>query len=60
MPASNPASVRVLERVDLTLAWRGTSSEAPVGPDDSTHLERLFFADRPLDAETLDAVIALG
>ncbi len=57
--ASNPGSVRVLERLDLELVWRGTSSEAPAGPDDTTHLERLVFADRPLSDETLDAVIAL-
>jgi len=58
--AANTASVRVLERLDLDLAWSGTSSDAPSGPDDTTHLERLIFADRPLDDETLEAVIALG
>ena len=58
--ASNPASVRVLERLDLELVWQGASSEAPAGPDDTTHLERLVFADRPLSEETLDAVVALG
>jgi len=58
--ANNPASVRVLERLDLELVWSGTSSSAPSSPDDTTHLERLVFADRQLDAEVLDAVIALG
>jgi RimJ/RimL family protein N-acetyltransferase len=58
--ASNTSSVRVLERLGLELAWRGASSEAPAGADDSTHFERLVFADRPLEEETLDAVIALG
>lgn len=58
--ANNPSSVRVLERLGLELAWRGASGAAPVAPDDTTHLERLVFADRPLDGETLDAVIALG
>lgn len=58
--ANNPSSVRVLERLGLELAWRRASGAAPVGPDDTTHLERLVFADRPLDGETLDAVIALG
>ena len=56
----NTASVRVLERLDLELVWRGASSAAPAGPGDTTHLERVIFADRPLDDETLEAVIALG
>lgn len=58
--AGNTASVRVLERLGLDLAWSGASSDAPAGPDDTTHLERLVFADRALDDETLEAVIALG
>ena len=58
--ANNPASIRVLERLDLELVWRGASGAAPSGPDDTTHLERLVFSDRPLDDETLEAVIALG
>ncbi|MDQ0892874.1 GNAT family N-acetyltransferase [Agromyces ramosus] len=58
--ANNTSSVRVLERLGLELAWSGASSAAPSGPDDTTHLERLVFADRPLDDATLDAVIALG
>lgn len=58
--AANAASVRVLERLGLELVWRGASSSEPTGPDDTTHLERLVFADRPLDDATLEAVIALG
>ncbi|MFF2372747.1 GNAT family N-acetyltransferase [Agromyces sp. NPDC058110] len=58
--ANNPASIRVLERLDLDLVWQGASSVAPASPDDTTHLERLVFADRPLDDATRDAVIALG
>jgi hypothetical protein len=58
--AANPASVRVLERLELELVWRGASSAAPTGPADTTHLDRLIFADRVLDDDTLDAVIALG
>lgn len=58
--ASNPASVRVLERLDLELVWSGISSTAPASADDTTHLERLVFADRSLADETLQAVIALG
>jgi RimJ/RimL family protein N-acetyltransferase len=58
--ANNPASIRVLERLDLELVWQGASRAAPAGPDDTTHLERLVFSDRPLDDETLEAVIALG
>ncbi|WP_448810613.1 GNAT family N-acetyltransferase [Agromyces bauzanensis] len=58
--ASNTASVRLLERLGLQPIWRGASSDAPSGPDDTTHLERLIFADRSISDETLDAVIALG
>jgi len=58
--AANTASVRVLERLDLELVWRGASGSTPTSPDDTTHLERLIFADRALDDDTLDAVIALG
>ncbi|WP_074401139.1 GNAT family N-acetyltransferase [Agromyces aureus] len=58
--ANNPVSIRVLERLGLDLAWRGSSGAEPLGGGDTTHLERLVFADRDLDAEILDAVIALG
>ncbi|KQM83042.1 GNAT family N-acetyltransferase [Agromyces sp. Leaf222] len=58
--ANNPASIRVLERLGLDLAWRGSTSAGPVGRHDTTHLERLVFTDRTLDDETLDAIIALG
>jgi ribosomal-protein-alanine N-acetyltransferase len=58
--ANNPASIRVLERSGLELAWRGASSLESSGDDDTTHLERLVFADRALDDEVLEAVIALG
>jgi [ribosomal protein S5]-alanine N-acetyltransferase len=58
--AANTSSVRVLERLELELVWRGASSAAPTGPDDTRHLDRLIFADRVLDHDTLDAVIALG
>ena len=58
--AGNTASVRVLERIGLDLAWQGASGSEPVGPDDTTHLERLVYTDRPLDDETLEAIIALG
>ena len=58
--ANNPASVRVLERLGLDLVWQGRSSDAPSAADDTTHLERLVFADRPVDDDTLRAVIALG
>ena len=58
--ANNPASIRVLERLDLELVWQGDSSAGPTGPDDTTHLERLVFADRPLDEAMLREVIALG
>lgn len=58
--ATNTASVRVLERLDVELVWRGRSADAPAHDGDTAHLERLIFADRPIDAATLDAVIALG
>ena len=58
--ANNPASIRVLERLDLELVWQGASTTEPAGPDDTTHLERVVFADRPLDAAMLAEVIALG
>ncbi|MBT2516449.1 GNAT family N-acetyltransferase [Streptomyces sp. ISL-90] len=58
--ATNSASVRVLERLDVELVWRGRSADAPAYEGDTGHLERLIFADRPIDAATLDAVIALG
>jgi ribosomal-protein-alanine N-acetyltransferase len=58
--AGNTASVRVLERLELDVVWRGASSDTPAGPDDTRHLERVVFADRALDADTLEAVIALG
>lgn len=53
--ASNPASVRVLERIGLTRVWRGQGA----GPD-TTALDRLIFADRPLPPEMLAAIIRLG
>ncbi|RXZ67484.1 GNAT family N-acetyltransferase [Agromyces albus] len=58
--ATNSASQRVLERLDVELVWRGRSADAPADDADTAHLERLIFADRPIDAATLDAVIALG
>ncbi|MGI9823813.1 GNAT family N-acetyltransferase [Agromyces sp. Marseille-Q5079] len=58
--ANNPASIRVLERLGLDLAWRGTSSDEPADAHDTTHLERLVFTDRALDDDLLEAVIALG
>jgi RimJ/RimL family protein N-acetyltransferase len=58
--ARNRASVRVLERLGLERVWSGASSAAHAGRDDTTHLERMVFADRALDDATLDAVIALG
>ncbi|WP_158551780.1 GNAT family N-acetyltransferase [Agromyces sp. PvR057] len=58
--ATNPVSIRVLERLGLDLAWRGSSGAEPLGGGDTTHLERLVFTDRDLDDELLDAVIALG
>jgi ribosomal-protein-alanine N-acetyltransferase len=58
--ANNTASIRLLERLDLEVAWRGASSAEPTSPGDTTHLERLVFSDRALDDETLEAVVALG
>ncbi|WP_172979929.1 GNAT family N-acetyltransferase [Agromyces agglutinans] len=58
--AGNPASVRVLERIGLELRWRGRSAETPEGDGRTTHLERLVFTDRPVDADLLERLIALG
>lgn len=55
----NAASIRVLERIGLQRVWQGRSAPAPDGTG-TTHLDRVIFADRALDADTLDAVIALG
>ena len=64
---NNPGSIRVLERIGLELAWRGrsarlggTDDDHPSTPGGTTHLERVIYADRALDDETLGAVIALG
>ena len=64
--ARNPASVRVLERIGLTLVWRGsgvpdTDAHSP-SPEHAatTALERLIFAYRPLAPERLAAIIRLG
>ncbi|WP_181397103.1 GNAT family N-acetyltransferase [Cryobacterium arcticum] len=70
--ANNPASVRVLERIGLSRVWSG--SGLPADPANSTataatahhvypastRLERVVFADRPLEPELLAAIIRLG
>lgn len=64
---ANPASIRVLDRVGLTLAWRGATAT----PDGSDHPdpaslpatvrhERVVYADRPLSPALLNAIVALG
>jgi ribosomal-protein-alanine N-acetyltransferase len=55
----------VLERIGLELQWRGRSAHRDVAGEPSaargtTHLQRVVYADRRLDDDTLDAVIALG
>jgi RimJ/RimL family protein N-acetyltransferase len=64
---NNAGSIRVLERIGLELQWRGrsahrdgTAGDQPSTPGSTTHLERVIYADRVLDDETLDVVIALG
>lgn len=64
---NNAGSIRVLERIGLELQWQGRSArlggaddDHPSTPGGTTHLVRVIYADRPLDDETLDAVIALG
>ncbi|MBM7831351.1 RimJ/RimL family protein N-acetyltransferase [Agromyces cerinus] len=64
---NNVGSIRVLERIGLELQWRGRSAHRdggadahPSTPGGTTHLERVIYADRRLDDDTLDAVIALG
>ena len=64
--AGNPASVRVLERIGLTRVWighvGGTPAGVPTGTGrpDTTALQRVIFADRPLAPDLLAAVIRLG
>lgn len=70
--ASNPASIRVLERIGLIRQWSGrglpdtppapadTPPAAVSGHPDSTALERVIFADRPLAPDLLAAIIRLG
>ena len=52
---TNPASIRVAERLGLALAWQGASAST----DGSTAARRIY-ADRPLTRELLERVIALG
>ncbi|MFF2277321.1 GNAT family N-acetyltransferase [Agromyces sp. NPDC058126] len=61
---ANPASVKVLERLDLELRWSGggtVADEVTTGAaSPSSALARRIYADRPLDDEQLRALIALG
>ncbi|HET8780350.1 MAG TPA: GNAT family N-acetyltransferase [Agromyces sp.] len=57
--ANNPASFRVLQRIGLRQLWRG-ASEKIATIKSTAHLERVVYADRPLDEATLEAVVALG
>ena len=54
---SNPASGRLLAHVGMHLIWEGASGE--LGPDCGA-IGRRIFADRPIDAETLERLIDLG
>ena len=70
--ANNPASVRVLERIGLSRVWSGSGLPADSADSTataaaahhvypaSTRLERVVFADRPLEPELLAAIIRLG
>jgi RimJ/RimL family protein N-acetyltransferase len=66
--ANNPASLRVLEHIGLTRVWSGSGLPHPdAGAGDGGHtvpasaaLERVIFADRPLDPGLLAAIIRLG
>ncbi len=51
--SSNPASERVSQRLGLELKWCGPAREGE-------NLERLIMADRQLDPELLDQLIAMG
>jgi RimJ/RimL family protein N-acetyltransferase len=53
----NPASWRTLERAGLTLIWEG---DAPADYPLTSGVERRVYSDRPLKAELLDQLIALG
>ncbi|MDR1079317.1 MAG: GNAT family N-acetyltransferase [Propionibacteriaceae bacterium] len=53
----NPASWRVLEKIGLTRVWRG---DAPADDALTSGLARRVYADRPLAADLLAQLIALG
>ncbi|MFC6151633.1 MULTISPECIES: GNAT family N-acetyltransferase [Mumia] len=64
---ANPASIRVLGRVGLTLAWRGATATvdgsahpAPATLPATVTTERVVYADRPLPPDLLAALVALG
>lgn len=64
---NNPASIRVLDRVGLTLAWRGATPTADGSPHPdpltlppTVGRDRVVYSDRALPPALLDAVIALG
>lgn len=55
---TNPASVRILDRVGLTRVWRGLPPRASHMP--APGVERLMYSDRRLGRPVLNALIALG
>ncbi|WP_423919512.1 GNAT family N-acetyltransferase [Frigoribacterium sp. 2-23] len=54
--SNNQASVRVMQRAGLQIVWQGTSHHEV----ETAGLDRVVASDRPLDAETLERLIALG
>ena len=59
--STNLASIRVLERIGLTIRWRGRSTEGEsTDPDDTQGMERVIAADRALDETLLASLIDLG
>ncbi|WP_285726574.1 GNAT family N-acetyltransferase [Psychromicrobium xiongbiense] len=57
----NPASIRVLERVGLDVQWRGGRvMDLPPGAPPNGDPPRRIYADRPLSAAMLSALVSLG
>lgn len=56
----NPASIRVLEKAGLKLAWRGIVPADAGDLERATGLERRIYSDRGLPSHVLQALIALG
>nr|WP_269151212.1 GNAT family N-acetyltransferase [Spelaeicoccus albus] len=57
--SNNPASSAILDKLGLTLVWRGASEVTPDAAP-TAGLERVIYADRAISESLLAEVIALG